>query len=224
MRIKEIPKDIRPREKALRNGIENVSDEELLAIIIGSGVRGHSALEIARNLLDTYFTMSSLASTNYSSLIEQSGLSSTLTLRLLATFELHNRLNSPMYQHQYEISRTSDIYLRYRYLENYQQELVVVLVLNKKRKIIKEKILYKGTSEQVAINPNEIVHEVLISGSDNYVLIHNHPDGPSFPSEEDIYITEILKEKNENLHLIMLDHVIIYQGGYYSFKEFRDQK
>lgn len=219
MKIKDIPKDIRPREKAIRNGVENVNDEELLALIIGSGVRNHSALEIGRGLLDTYLTLPSLANTNLKSLVSQDGLSENLALRLLATFEFHNRLNSPMYQYQYTINKMSDLYQRYKYLENYQREVLVIIMLNKKHKIIKEKILYKGTNNEVTIEPLEIIHEVILANSNSYILLHNHPDGSSFPSDADIYITEALKEKAKDIQIQMLDHVIIYQGGYYSFLE-----
>lgn len=219
MKIKEIPKEIRPREKAIRYGIENVSDEELLAIIIGSGVRGHSALEIARNLLDTFITMSSLSNTNLSSLEEHSGLSSTLALRLLATFEFHNRLNSPMYQYEHAVQNAEDIYSRYRYLENYSQETLILLMLNQRRKIIKEKMLYKGTNDNVTLNIQEIIKELIMARCQNFVLIHNHPDGSPFPSDDDVYVTKSLDENSKNMQIKMLDHVIIYRGGYYSFNE-----
>jgi len=219
MKIKELPIELRPREKALHHGIESLTDEELLAVIVGSGVRGCSALEIARNLLSSYLTMSSLANTNLSSLEEQFGLSEIISLRLLATFEFHNRLNSPFYQHQYSIRSSEDIYMRYRYLENFSQEVLALIMLNKKKEIIKEKILYKGTGENISINPKEINAELIISRCHSFILIHNHPDGNKFPSEDDLYTTEIIENYAKDLQIKLLDHLIIYPGGYCLLKE-----
>ena len=217
MKIKELPKELRPREKAAHYGIESLSDEELLAIIIGSGVQGCSAIDISRDLLATYLTLSSLANANLSSLEDHFGLSKTLSLRLLATFEFHNRLNSPFYQHDYKVLTSQDIYARYRYLENCSQEMFALLMLNKNKKIIKEKILYKGTTENMRIDPHDIYSELIISKCKEYVLIHNHPDGRSEPTNDDIIATEVIENYCKPLGMKMFDHLIIYPGGYYSF-------
>lgn len=219
MKIKELPLEIRPREKALLHGIESLSDEELLAVIIGSGVKGASAIDISRNLLGTYLTLPSLANTNLFSLENIFGLSKIMSLKLLATFEFHNRLNSPFYQYQYSINNSQDIYSRYRYLENSFQEVLAIIMLNKKKVIIKEKILYKGTNDNVSISAKEIYMELILSKCYYYVLIHNHPDGTPFPSDDDIYVTDMLEELTKTLNIKMLDHIIIYPGGYFSIKQ-----
>ena len=218
MRIKELPKEIRPREKAQQFGIEKLFDEELLALIIGSGVKGCSAIEIARNLLMTYQTLESLANANLSSLEEHFGLSKTTALKLLATFEFHHRLITPMYQKQALIRGSEDIYLRYRYLENYEQEVLIIVLLNHRNKIIKEKVLYKGTSDGVSISPKEICAELIMNKCKKYVLIHNHPDGSKEPSDDDKYSTNLINKIADDLQISMYDHIIIFPGGYYSFR------
>lgn len=222
MKIKELPREIRPREKAEHFGIESLSDEELLALIIGSGVKGCSAMDISRDLLTTYLTLSSLSKSNLSSLEEHFGLSKITALKLLATFEFHNRLNSPLYQHRYLVGSSQDIYERYRYLENFTQEVLAVVLLNKKKEIIKEKILYRGTNNDLSISPKEICLEIISSRCSQFILIHNHPDGNINPSEDDIYATEVIKSTVEPLQIKLLDHLIIYPGGYYSFQEKMD--
>ena len=219
MRIKELPKEIRPREKAFHYGIDTLSDEELLTLIIGSGVKGHSALDISRELISSYLTINSLANANLSSIEEHKGLSRNTALRLLAAFELHNRLNSPLYQHDYSIKNAQDVYLRYRYLENYSQEVLAIVMLNKKKMIIKEKILYKGTGENIDISPKEVYSELILSHCSSYILIHNHPSGSVEPSDEDVLATEIIENTCKVLQITMFDHIIIYPGGYYSFNE-----
>lgn len=219
MNIKEIPAQFRPREKALHYGIENIADDELLALIIGSGVSGHSAIEISRTLLSTYINLSSLVNANLSSLEEISGLSKIQALKLLATFELHNRLNSPANQKEIIVSNSQDIYLRYRYLENCSQEVMAILMLNNKMKIIKEKILYKGTQDNLSISPKEIYSELILSKCHKYILVHNHPDGSQEPSDEDIFATKAIEKITKPLGIRMIDHIIIHAGGYYSFSE-----
>lgn len=219
MKIRELPREIRPREKALHYGIESLSDEELLALLIASGVKGCSAMDISRDLLTTYLTLSSLANANLSSLEEHFGLSKITALKLMATFEFHNRLNSPSYQHRYLIGSSQDLYERYRYLENFTQEVLAIVMINKKKEIIKEKILYRGTNSDLSISPKEICLEIISSRCSQFVLIHNHPDGSANPSEEDIYATEVIKKTADSLQIRLFDHLIIYPGGYYSFKE-----
>ena len=219
MKIRELPREIRPREKALHYGIESLSDEELLALLIASGVKGCSAMDISRDLLTTYLTLSSLANANLSSLEEHFGLSKITALKLMATFEFHNRLNSPLYQHRYLIGSSQDLYERYRYLENFTQEVLAIVMINKKKEIIKEKILYRGTNSDLSISPKEICLEIISSRCSQFVLIHNHPDGNTNPSEEDIYATEVIKKTADSLQIRLFDHLIIYPGGYYSFNE-----
>ena len=219
MKIRELPREIRPREKALHYGIESLSDEELLALLIASGVKGCSAMDISRDLLTTYLTLSSLANANLSSLEEHFGLSKITALKLMATFEFHNRLNSPLYQHRYLIGSSQDLYERYRYLENFTQEVLAIVMINKKKEIIKEKILYRGTNNDLSISPKEICLEIISSRCSQFVLIHNHPDGSTNPSEEDIYATEVIKKTADSLQIRLFDHLIIYPGGYYSFNE-----
>lgn len=219
MKISEIPKEIRPREKAIRYGIETISDDELLAIIIGSGIKGCSAIDIARNLMTTYGGLLTLSNCDYSSLEEQTGLSSITVIKLLASFELHRRLSSPMYKSDDFIANSESVYERYGYLEKYNQETVILLMLNKKKKVLKEKILYRGTNENVLVNPKEIMSEIIKANCSDYILVHNHPDGSFVASDEDRYVTEALQEIGGKLGIKMVDHIIIYPGGYYSFSE-----
>ena len=218
MKIKDLPITHRPREKALHYGIEYLSDEELLALLIGSGVHGFSALDISHDLLKTYLSLDQLAKADYTSLEEQFGLSTNTALRLLGVFEFHKRLNSPMYNHEYKIENSDDIYKRYRYLESYSQEVLAIVMLNKKDVIIKEKVLYKGTSEHIDINPKEIYSELVKSKCQKYILIHNHPNGNVEPSEDDLLATEIIEKTCKLLQISMFDHIIIYPGGYYSYR------
>ena len=223
MKIKDLPIESRPREKAKHHGIETLSDQELLALIIGSGVKGCSAIDIARNLLSTYPNLLTLAKANLNALENQFGLSSNRALNLLAAFEIYNRLISPQYQIDSYINDEKDVYLRYRYLEGYSQEVLAILMLNRNNKILKEKILYKGTESDISINPTEICAELIISKCKKYILIHNHPNGEKYPSEDDEYTTSTIIKAAENIHISFVDHIIIYPGGFYSFRHTKNK-
>ena len=160
MRINEIPIESRPREKAARQGIDSLSDQELLALIIGSGVANHSALDIACDLLkENLNSLSSLFNTNFESLSSYKGLKKNNALKLLATFELNKRLNLQKSQKNQVVSSANEVYNRYKYLENYEQEVLIILLLDSKLRLKKEKKLYKGTYDSFTINVNEVLKE-----------------------------------------------------------------
>ncbi len=217
MKIQEIPKNERPREKALKYGIESITDQELLAIIIGSGVKNKSALEIADSLIKSYTNISCLSKAKTSLLKKEFGLSQISSLKLEATFELHNRLLRPQYNNLDIVLTSQDVFERYKYLKDENQEFLVLLMLNQKSKIIKEKIMYKGTSSFIELNIKEIMVELLQANTAKLYLIHNHVDSSCKPSEEDIESTLIIQEKARILGIKLIDHIIIHWNGYFSF-------
>ena len=217
MKISDIPVNLRPREKALHFGIEELSDQELLALIIGSGGKGNSAIDIAGELLKTHAnSMESLSNTNYQSLLGYLGLKKSIALRLLATFEFHKRLSSHKYQSISKIESVNDVYLRYKYLENFEQEVLVIIMLDLKKRIIKEKVLYKGTSDGLSIDVREIIQELILAKAKFFYLVHNHPDEEPSPSDDDILATKVIKKTSSNLGIKLLDHLIVFKNNFSS--------
>ena len=220
MKISDIPENLRPREKALMYGIEELSDQELLAVIIGSGVRGHSSIDIAGELLQTYAnSLEVLSNSNYQSLLGHIGLNESIALRLLATFEFHKRLISNRYQKVSKIENFEEVYFRYRYLENFDQEVLLILMLDLKGRIIKEKTLYKGTFDSFSIDVKQIIEELILAKAKSFYLIHNHPDEEQEASEEDIIATKVIEKSAKNLGIKLLNHLIIYKGGFACIKK-----
>lgn len=220
MRISDIPINLRPREKALQYGIEELSDQELLTLIIGSGTRGNSAFDIATDLLKSHAnSLELLSRTNYRSLIGYLGLKKSIALRLLATFEFHKRLISNRFQKVEKIESVSDVYFRYKYLENFEQEVLVILMLDLKLRIIKEKILYKGTFDSFSINVKQIIQELILAKAKSFYLIHNHPDEEQEPSEDDVIATKVIEKTAKNLCIKLVNHLVIFKGGYSCIKK-----
>lgn len=217
MKISDIPYYLRPREKAMCYGIEKLNDQELLALIIGSGVRGYSAVDIANELLKTHGnSLELLAKSTYESLQDYQGLKKSIALRLLATFEFNRRLNSSLYKSVAKIEDPGDVYKRYQYLENFDQEVLIILMLDSKMKIIKEKMLYKGTKDSFSIDVREVVQEVILAKAKLFILIHNHPDGNKDISKEDLLATKMVQKSSNSLGIKLVDHIVIFKGGYSS--------
>lgn len=213
-----------PREKALRFGIDSLSDKELLAILIGSGGKDNSVFLIADSLLRTFGSLSLLSKANYIDISSQKGLKDGKALKLITAFEIHRRLNTPKYQNEVILDSIDKIYARYKYLEDYDQEILCLIMLNSRKRILKEKILYQGTCEGFSINLKEIISEILISKCSSFILVHNHVDELVSPSQDDLISTRIINYQAKNLGLKLMDHLIIYKNGYYSLKEHNDFK
>ena len=215
MKISDIPINLRPREKAKRYGIEELSDQELLALLIGSGGVDNSAMDIAASLLKTHGnSMEALAEENYASLTGYLGLKESKGMRLLATFEFHKRLNSHRYKNMTKIESNFDIYSRYKNMENLDHEELIVLMLNSSKKILKEITLYNGTFDSFEVDVRQLIQELILAKAKYFYLIHNHPDEESRASCDDILTTKIIKKATKNLGINLIDHLIIFKGGF----------
>ena len=219
-KIEDLPTLEKPREKAARFGIETLSDEELLALIINVGTVGHSSLDIARDVLNDAHTLSALYNKPYQYFHTFKGLKRVNALRLAATIEIAKRMNEKtrlVYEEKAEITSES-LYRRYALsLVGQNQENFVLVILNKNKQIIFEKVLYKGDDSNLVISPREIIHLLILHNGYYFYLIHNHPNNTLLPSESDISFTEKMNRKAEKIGVKLLDHLIIGQNGYYSF-------
>ena len=222
-KIKEIAIENRPREKALKYGVDSLNDEELLSLIIGSGTKKVSVTEIAENILSTYNSLANFSLENYMGLSQIHGIKKSKALLLLAIFEFHKRVLFQKNSSDDIVKNANDIYSRYYTLSMHNQEVFYLLILNKRNKIIKEVELYKGTSFNMDVSVREILYQVLIGGGDAFIAIHNHPSGNVTPSEEDVVLTKRLYLKAAELSIVLKDHIIITKESYYSFKEHQNE-
>lgn len=219
-KIKDLPNDRRPREKALAHGVETLDCSELLALVIGYGVSGYSALDIASRLLSDFHGLVSLSQAPLLSLCQIPGLNRAKALQLSAVFELGKRLEKAAFIASANTLDAAGVYARYHQgqaSENVEQ--LVVLILNKKGAIIKEKILPSSGPDSLAIPKKELVVELLVNYASSYILAHNHPSGNPLPSEDDIKKTLQLAHETKDLGITLIDHIVMGNKGYYSFKE-----
>lgn len=218
MKIKDLPIDQKPREKAICYGIENISDGELLALMISSGTKGKSALEIGNELITSYQNLKFLSNETYTNLCKQKGLSTIISLKLAACFEIAKRINNSKELYKRKITSSEDIYNLYSFIGLESNESAYLLLLNKKGMVLKEKKIEGNYKDSVELTAKELINEILISNAEMLVLIHNHPEGSLKPSGGDMFATEQIEGILKSVGAIIYDHIIITNEGYFSFR------
>lgn len=220
MRIKDLPLGERPREKAFRHGIETLSNIEVLAIIIGSGVRDCSALDIAAKLIAITNGLVNLDGVTLAKIQEVSGINQISALRLSAIFELFKRIEKSRIEGVPAPPNAPEIFNKYRReFDDETQEQLLILFLSRRGHIIREKRMYKGTGNYFPISVSEIISEILANRCLSFFLVHNHPSGDPFPSDDDLISTKVLDDETSRLRIKLKDHIIIGRDTYYSFAE-----
>ncbi len=217
IKIKELPKEERPREKALLYGIDSLNNRELLAILLRTGYQGNSALGIADSLLANFSSLSNILNASPAELSQIKGISKTKSLELLAIGALSKRAGKETFK---KFSSSKEIYESYkeRY-RNQDKEEIILLNFNREKTLLSEHIMSFNNQSFSSLSVPKTLAKALKDNASGFVLIHNHPSGLPLPSKEDIIFTNSLKEAASNVHLSFLDHIIIGRDSYYSFQE-----
>lgn len=218
MRIQDISLQNRPRERMLHYGEKSLSDAELLAIILQKGTKKENALEVANKLLSEY-NLEKLSDLTINELRGIPGIGLVKALQIKALLELTSRIGS-VPRHLVRVKKPKDIYnYMAKPLFNLKQEHFFVLCLDTKNQIVSDKLLAKGTLNAALVHPREIFKEAIKNSANSFILVHNHPSGDPEPSEEDIRMTEEIIKASELIGIRMLDHIIIGNEKYWSYKE-----
>ncbi len=220
-KIKDLPLLNRPREKALYYGIDSLSEVELLAILIGEGTRTASALSLAGQLLEEHLSLTNLYRIKDHLKLKIPGIGVAKGLRLLACFELTKRLGVARDNAKVFVYNQAEIISVYQNkIGRLNKETLYLISLNKRRHIISEKQIYVGHERGFILDTKEIVRELIISGADYYVLIHNHPSGIVKPSENDLVTTSELARLSRNVGIELFDHIIVTHESHFSIREY----
>ena len=215
--IKEIPKYERPREKLLLNGVKSLSNSELLAIIIKSGTKGKSAIEIANEILNNINSLKDLKDMELLELIKVKGLGEVKAMEIIASIELGKRIILEK-TYRKELRSAKEIFEEYKHDLKYDVEHFIALYFDNKCHLICKKELFVGDNKVLLVKPNEIFKYALKIGSQAVVVIHNHPSGDPTPSNQDIIFTKSLVKMARATEIVLLDHIII-GDDYYFFNE-----
>lgn len=224
MLIRDIPLCEKPRERLLSVGASNLSNEELISIILGTGTKNKSVKELSYDILKSIKTLSDLKEYSINKLTKIKGIGKTKAISLVAAIELGRRVYSTNTEkHKVKMTTSKDVYMYFKEkLENKKQEYFYVLYLDTKKNLIEKKMIFKGTVNTTITHPREIFKEAFNLSSSAIICVHNHPTGDSFPSNKDIVFTNRLKKTSSILGIEFLDHIIIGKNEYYSF--FKERK
>ena len=210
MTIKHWPDKERPREKLLANGADNLSDAELLAILLNSGTPGISAIDIARHLLKEFGSLRMIIAADKKDLCRHKGVGDVCYTRLQAALEITRRTLMESME-QRDTVASPDRARKYLTLKmrNYPYEVFACLFLDNQHRVIAFEELFRGTIDGASVHPREVVKRTLHYNAAAIILAHNHPSGSSEPSHADCHITKELKNALALIDVRILDHFVV---------------
>lgn len=221
MKFKNIPDNEKPRERLIKYGVENLSNDELIAIILKTGSKKNSVKELANNILCTYKSIKNLKDLRINNLIKINGIGRVKAIELLASLELGRRVYEEVDYNDLVSLTNPKIIINYfnKIFTDVKQEYFYVVYLDSKNKFIDKKLIYKGILNKSLVHPRDIFKEAYLLSACNFICIHNHPSGDATPSIEDVEVTRKLKEIGILHGINLLDHIIVGNNNYYSFYE-----
>ncbi|WP_327584521.1 DNA repair protein RadC [Nonomuraea sp. NBC_00507] len=213
MRLKDLSKHDRPRERLMSNGATALADRELLAVILGSGFRGSSALDLATQVIDHCGDLDGLGRSDPHRLLTVPGVGPAKAARVAAAFHLARRAKD--WPERERITSTTDLANHCApLLHGHTQERLVMVVCDTGGRILKRSVVTEGGADHTALPIREMITEVLTTGGAIFGLAHNHPSGSLDPSAADIEATSRLIEAAETVGLRLLDHLIITDAAW----------
>ena len=212
-----------PRERLAKEGVEVLSNQELLAILLRTGTRQASVFEIAQKVLSNLSSLTDLKKMTLQELQSLSGIGRVKAIELQAMIELGHRI------HKHETLEMESILSSQKLAKKMQQELghkkqehLVALYLNTQNQIIHQQIIFIGSATRSIAEPREILHYAIKHMATSLILVHNHPSGAVAPSRNDDHVTKLVKEACELMGIVLLDHLIVSHSSYFSYREKTD--
>ncbi|MGB3340145.1 MAG: DNA repair protein RadC [bacterium] len=218
--VHDLPKPERPRERLMRLGEEALSAQELLALVIGRGIPKKSVMKIAQELISRFGNVKAISNATIEQLSEIIGIGPARAVQIKACFELGKRQRLDVEIEDIEIKCPKDIAKVIKVnLRDKTKEHFRLIILNNRNNIINISKVSTGTLTASLVHPREVFKEAIVHTAASVVLAHNHPSGNPEPSEDDLAMTRRLVEVGKILGIEVVDHVIITEKAYFSFKE-----
>lgn len=226
--IKDIPPQDRPYEKCLQFGAEYLTDAELLAVILRTGRRGSNSLELSYEVLHLPYTqkqgLAGLYHLSVQDLMNVPGVGKVKAIQLKCIGELSRRMSRQQAKSRLSFNMPGTIADYYmEELRHEEQEVLLCMMLDTKNHLLGEKRMFLGTVNTSLVSPREVFLEALRFQAVNIILVHNHPSGDPTPSRADVEITQRIRQGGELLGIQLLDHIIIGEHNYVSFREKESQ-
>ncbi|RLV44454.1 hypothetical protein DIX43_04980 [Streptococcus iniae] len=209
-----------PRERLVRYGVETLSNQELLAILLRTGNKEKHVMELSAYLLSSLDRLSDLKQMSLQELQQLSGIGKVKSIEIKAMLELSNRIQAEKQGIENQILSSHQIAkLLMHELGDKKQEHLVALYLDTQNRIIEEKTIFIGSVRRSIAEPREILHYACKNMATSLIIVHNHPSGSTEPSENDYHFTDKIKQSCDHIGIACLDHIIVSKEGYYSFRE-----
>ncbi len=210
----------RPRERLFELGRRCLADNELLALVLGSGVRGLSAEGLAQRLLDHFGGLAGVAGATTEQLRAMFGIGQARSARVAACLELGQRMLKSKSKEKERISSAKDVWeLCWPKLAFEQRERFLVILLGGRNDVLAVRTVAEGTRASCVVQAREFFRQALVEGACGVILVHNHPSGDPSPSEEDKILTRKAAEGGQFIGIPIIDHVIVAASGYRSMRE-----
>ncbi|MEK7354450.1 MAG: DNA repair protein RadC [Chloroflexota bacterium] len=218
--IHDLPVSERPRERLQKFGAENMSVQELLALILGRGIAGESVMVTAQRLLSQFGNIKGISSATLEELTIVKGIGLAKASQIKAAFELAKRVDSPQDLDNKPSVKTPDevFSLVKGSLKDKKREHFLALLLDTRSHLIRNAEISVGSLDSSIVHPREVFKEALSASAASVIFVHNHPSGDPHPSEDDIKLTKRLAEAGEVMGIEVLDHVIIGNKKFFSLK------
>ena len=218
--VHDLPLSERPRERLLKLGAEALSAQEVLALILGRGIRGESVTVIAQELLSRFGNLKNIAAASVEELTEIKGVGSAKAAQIKAAFELSKRLEDPSDEKEKATVKSPQDTIKSvkNRLKGKKKEHFLVLSLDTKNHLINTHPISVGSLDTSIVHPREVFKEAISATAASVIFVHNHPSGDPTPSEDDIKLTKRLVEAGEILGIEVLDHIIVCDKDYLSMK------
>nr|WP_027955257.1 DNA repair protein RadC [Halobacillus kuroshimensis] len=218
--IKDVPKQDRPRERLIELGPAHLSNQELLAILLGSGTKQESVMELSNRLLVHFEGMTLLKDAAIEELTAIKGIGAAKAVQLLAAVELGKRMHKMKPVERYMIRSPEDgADFIMEEMRDLKQEHFICLFLNTKNQVLHRQTIFIGSLNASIVHPREVYKEAVKRSAASIICAHNHPSGDPTPSQEDIQVTQRLKECGKMIGIELLDHIVIGDRTFISLKE-----
>jgi DNA repair protein RadC len=218
--LHDLPKPERPRERLRKFGVDALSAAELLALVIGRGVRKNPVMNIAQELLNRFGSVKGISEASVEELSKVRGIGLAKAAQIRACFELGKRQDLEVEDDEVSISNPRDVARAVRQrIQDKAKEHFTLVLLNTRNKIIRIETISTGTLNASLVHPREVFKEAITHTASSVVIAHNHPSGDTEPSEDDIRLTRRLVEVGRLVGIEVLDHIIVTKKEYLSFKE-----
>lgn len=218
MKLKELPKNELPRERLINNGVENLSNEELLSIILRTGTKSMNVKEVSNNILSSVSNINELSDIDLYELSNIKGVGIVKAVTLKASIELGKRVSNVEIINLMKLNNADIIHDTFKSLFiGLKQEKLLAIYLDNKKRLINYKIITIGTKDQTMFHPRDIIYNAIKCNASGIIIIHNHPSMDILPSRADVEMTNTLIESCNIVGIPLLDHLITNSKDYYSF-------